>query len=114
MPTTYKVQTQLVTIWNDDGTRMPHNVSRCRPWKDWAKHKERLENIRDAVAYADHIVRRPSLAQWGCIVVVRPIVNGRSMSSYNKIYEAKIGTDHVPFNEFYGVAGEYWKRLLKM
>ena len=113
MPTTtYKIQTQLVTIWYDDGSRMPHNKSRHKAWHDWAKHEERLENVRDAVNHADKTVSKPSQAQWGCIVAVRRIVDGRSSPVYEKIYEAKIGTDGLPHNEFFGVAGDYWRREL--
>ena len=112
MTTTYKIQTQLVTIWNDDGSRMPHNKSRFKEWKDWKSKPERLENVRDAVSYAVRMRNKLTPAKWGCIVVVRTVVNGRSTTHYEKIYESKIGTDGLLHDEFFGIAGDYWRILL--
>jgi hypothetical protein len=91
---------------------MPHNKSRSKSWRDWAKRPDRLENVRDAINYALRIRNNVTPAKWGCIVVVRTVVNGRSTAYYDKIYEAKIGTDGVPFDEFCGVAGDFWRRQL--
>ncbi len=107
---TYKIQTQLISIHKEDGTRI--HFARKRGWRDWDRHKERLENVRDAVAYADRVISTLTLSEWGCIVVVRRVVDGHSTQVYEKIYQAKIGTDNLPFIEFSGIAGDYWKRLL--
>ena len=111
MPTiTQKIQTQLVSIHRADGSRI--HYSRKSPWRDWIRHKERIDNVRDAIRYAVRTRNNVTPSQWGCIVVVRTVVNGHSTHNYEKIYEAKIGTDGAPFDEFYGVAGEYWRRRL--
>ena len=108
----YKVQTQLVTIWDDSGTRLPHNVSRKKHWRTWDKYDERVKNVKAAIKHALAVRDRATSAKWGCIVVIRRVVNGRSSTKYEKIYEAKIGTDGFPHEEFFGVAGDYWRRLL--
>jgi hypothetical protein len=108
---TYKIQTQRVSIHKEDGTRI--NYSRKGEWRDWDRHKERVENVRDAIAYATRTRNTLTAAQWGCIVVVRTVLNGRSTPAYDKIYQSKFGTNGVPFDEFCGIAGDYWRRQLE-
>lgn len=108
---TFKIQTQQVAIHRDDGTRI--HYSRKRPWRDWDRHAERLDNVREAVAYANRTRDLITPAQWGCVVVVRRVINDHSSSEYEKIYEAKVGTDGQLYDEFSGVAGEYWRRRLE-
>jgi hypothetical protein len=111
MPTiTYKVQTQLISVHREDGTRI--NSSRKKSWRNWNKHKERLENIRDAIRYAIKARNTMTPSKWGCIVVIRKVVNGRSSLSYQKIYESKFGNDGLPFDDFYSITGDYWRRQL--
>jgi hypothetical protein len=109
----YKIQTQLVTIWNDDGTRMPHNKSRHKGWRSWTKQDALIGNVKDAIRFSVAVRDRNTPAHWGCIVIVRRLTNSGSSSRYfSKIFEAKTGTNGLPHEEFFGVAGDYWRREL--
>lgn len=107
---TYKVQTQLVSIHRPDGARI--NYARKGKWRNWAKQRTRLENVRDAINFVNRILVNTTPSKRGGIVVIRTVVNGHSLRDYTKIYEAKWGTDDIPYTAFSQVAGDYWRRQL--
>ncbi len=108
---TYKVQTQAISIYRNDGTRI--NYARKRPWRNWTKRRARLDNIRDAINYAIKARDTYTASKWGVIVILRTVTNGHSTKSYIKIFDAKWGTDGIPYTEYYGIAGNYWRRQLQ-
>ena len=110
MATTYKVQTQLISIYKADGTRI--NYSRKTGWRDFKRYKSLATNVRNAINYVTLVRNNPTQELRGGIVVIRTIVDGHSLPIPTKIFEAKMGTDGKPFTRFVGVAGNYWKRQL--
>lgn len=112
MERTYKVQTQLVTIYREDGTRGGAKYCRRRRWRTWNKHTGVLPNLMDAIDYVTRVRDNATASKWGGIAIVRPGIDHHFSQSYQKVYEAKWGTDNRPFNDFYGPVGDYWKRRI--
>jgi hypothetical protein len=103
------VRTQLVSLFDKDGTRLPHgkNDKGCHKgrWRTWGKYEEVSDNIAEAIDYAISI--RDSNPLVGCIVCVG--------EQYIPIYQAKNGVNGTTYNNFYKTnsLGLYWKQTLK-
>jgi len=99
------VMTQLVTQRHPiAGTRI-RKALKSR-WRRWVRHKERRDNIADAIADVTRAMIRQHI---GGIVAIRQVVNGRLVPGYTKIYQAKWGHDGAPFIRFDGPGGHYWR-----
>ena len=105
--TTFKVQSQLVTIHNRAGGRI--RDARKGKWRTWQYYRRAGSNMADAIRY---VTRKMLEDRVGGIVVIRQYVNGHPLEDYTKVYQAKWGTDNRPFLRFEGLVGEYWMRRL--
>ena len=106
--TKFKVQTQLVTI-QDPSTHQRIRKARKTRFRTFDLHEQPTSNVRDAIRY---VTKQMLTRHIGGIVIVRPVTKGYSEPVYNKIFQAKWGTDRRPFVRFDGVAGEFWRRQL--
>ena len=107
MATTFRVQTQLVTIRNRAGERV--RGSHKGKWRTWRDYKNMKSNVADAIRYVTSKMLQDRV---GGIVIMRQYVDGRPLEEYTKIYQAKWGTDNKPYLRFDGLSGAYWARQL--
>ena len=105
MATTYRVQTQLVTIYRQDGTTRVREARKGR-WRNWRYFPERVKNIEAAISY---IMSRMLKDHVGGIIVMRQVIDGVTTPITTKIFQAKFGTDGHPFWRFEGPYGNYWR-----
>ena len=99
------VMSQLVT------QRHPISDTRIRQalktrWSKWARHKDRLQNVSEAIASITHTMLHKHI---GGIVAIRQAVNGHLLAGHTKIFQAKWGHDGIPFIQFDGPGGNYWR-----
>ena len=100
----FLVVTQLVTQKHPiSGTRISKALK--TRWRRWVRHKERRDNIAEAITYVVDSMTRHHI---GGIVVIRQIVDGRLVPGFAKIFQAKWGHDGAPFIRFDGPGGHYW------
>lgn len=105
--TTFKVQTQLVTIHSRAGERI--QKPRKGQWRAWMHFANQARNVAEAIRY---VVSKLVNDKVGGIVVLRPYVNGKAQPEYTKIFQAKWGNDKKYFLRFDGLVGEYWMRQM--
>ena len=103
---TYIIQTRPVAI-HYQGKRVRQAL--WGRWRTWDRKDEVKENVRDAIEYVNANLMNNQI---GGVVVVRMLRAGVSTKSFNKIYQAKWGSDNRPFTQFDGLAGTYWQREL--
>lgn len=109
MKITKKVQTRLFLKYDIEQGDRQIKKYRTGRWKSWDRREVMLDNVREAVKYVTDKMQKEHI---GGIVVIRPVVNGRSLPNYSKIYQAKYSPTSGEFIQFDGIAGDYWKRKL--
>ena len=104
------VATRQVTIYRK-GTinQIGGGKSKKEPWRLWNEKTETIDNIADAI---NHISKRMLSSRIGGIVAIFGSSGNKAVGDYTKIFQAKWGTDNIPFVQFDGVAGHFWYRKL--
>lgn len=103
------VQSRAVTIYNPQGKRIRN--ARWGRWETWNEFRDEALNLRIAI---NHAISRLKKYKIGTIVYLRKVVNGLPTKTVFDVFEAKWGTDGIPYISWKGhPVAERARRLAK-
>lgn len=103
------IQSRAITIYNPKGKRIRN--ARWGKWETWNEFRDEVLNIRTAISNALQRLKRYRI---GTIVYLRKVENGLPTRTVFPVFEAKWGTDGIPFVSWKGhPVAERARRLVK-